>query len=314
MSQLNVTDKLKIVEIARRDPSWIPIRFAPFHYQAVFVPHRSGMPFFVGAHRLPEDFIDAVVLNNVKEQSITACTIDRGPFQFMVEDSRIAYNDWMSVHRHFDPFDVRQQLRSSDGTINPHNKHLVEQVEAVWTTMEIRFRRAHQYGHCRLLARVGSSHALHFSEVPADVFALCKITDWRQGNAQSADGDRLYALHVGAVSPKLYVATLNNLEDATKLETNIEIRLAVAPSSKKKQNFNEKDAAKTYKAWVAKWKEENVKPPNREEDAKLIRTLGGKRDAARQFRELYAPEWCKPGPKTKLKKIVKNTPPAKLPK
>ncbi len=185
---LDATDGQAVFKIARPDPSWIPIRFSPYHYQAVFSARCFGMSFHSGPLQIPESLIDDVVFDNVKDPSIRACRIDRGPFQFMIEDSHCQCGDELLVHRHVDPFDVRQQLNSHDGMIDPAAKRLVDQIEAVWATMEIRFRRAHRYGHCRLLARAGSPHAFHFTEIPPDVFVHYRLIDWRHGIANASTG------------------------------------------------------------------------------------------------------------------------------
>ena len=93
--------------------------------------------------------------------------------------------------------------------------------------------------------------------------------------------------------------------------------MAANSPSNEKQEYDAVEAEEQYIAWLAD-KKKNNENPKREDYEAYFRTLGGKRDTARALRNTFvatfAPEWSNTGPKTKLKKIVKNTPPAKLPK
>jgi hypothetical protein len=82
--------------------------------------------------------------------------------------------------------------------------------------MEYRFRCALARRYCRLLARCGSPHAQQFTEVPADIFSLYQIVDWRNGVAQTQTGEFLYSLHVA--SPRPDIASDPIWEQLSKLD------------------------------------------------------------------------------------------------
>ena len=192
-----------IVVMDRPDGSWAPLRFAPFRYQAN--PHPLENP------RMSQSQIDGFVRASVKDPGIIECAIHWETICFSISYlSRNGDDEDDIDFTHFMPCDARREFGSPNGDIRDGFEGLVNKIESVWSEMARRFLNAVMMGHCRILARCDRPHALHFTEVAPDVFALFQITDWKSGSAESAAGDRLYAIHVAP--PLSSVRTLIKIE------------------------------------------------------------------------------------------------------
>ena len=178
----------------RPDESWTPLRFAPFRYQAN--PHPLENP------QMSQGQIDGFVRVSVKDPGIIECAIHWEKICFSVSYLSHHSDDEDNIDfTHFMPYDARKEFGSPNGDIRDGCEGLVNKIESVWSEMARRFRSAVMMGHCRILARCDRPHALHFTEVAPDVFALFQITDWKGGFAESAAGDRLYQIHVAPPLP-----------------------------------------------------------------------------------------------------------------
>ena len=187
----------------RPDGSWTPLRFAPFRYQAN--PHPLENP------RMSQSRIDGFVRASIKDPSIIECAIHWETICFSISYLSHHSDDKDDIDfTHFMPYDARKEFGSPNGDIRDGCEGFVNKIESVWSEMARRFRSAVMMGHCRILARCDRPHALRFTEVAPDVFALFQITDWKSGFAESAAGDRLYEIHVAPPLPP--VRTLIKIE------------------------------------------------------------------------------------------------------
>lgn len=199
------TPQPRVIEFDRPHGSWVPIRHAPFRYQSLSRPLRSS--------RVEQRETDEYVRSSVKDPLIVRCAVYWENDCFLITycddevETRLSY---------VFPHEVREVFRSDDGGILPGCERLVGQIESVWTEMERRFRSALTKGHCRLLARCESPHALKFTELSAEMFAQYRIIDWGHGVAESkiTPGIRLYALHVDVVrSAAIQESVIENQEN-----------------------------------------------------------------------------------------------------
>jgi hypothetical protein len=178
-----------VVVMDRPDGSWTPLRFAPFFYQAS--PHPLENP------RMSQGRIGSFVRTSVKDPSIIECTIHWKTIGFSISYlSHLSDDEDDTDFTHFMPYDARKEFSTTNGGLRDGCQGLVEKVESVWSEMERRFRNAVMMGHCKMLARCDRPHAPHFTEVAPEIFGLFEIKDWKSGFAESAAGDRLYAIHV----------------------------------------------------------------------------------------------------------------------
>jgi hypothetical protein len=172
MDTVGTIDRSKILRIERPDPSWIPLRKAPFHFQAVYL-RLHHIPRPPHPWLLSLELIDAAVKQMITDASIIKCEVDREEYG---AGFLLFYEDWAP-----DPYDEKAIARTIEHNfVEPfalpeHWKHdqarLADQIASAWQIMEVRFRRALKAGHCRLLARCGAAYAPIFSELPSEIFA-----------------------------------------------------------------------------------------------------------------------------------------------
>lgn len=221
----------------RPDGSWTPLRFAPFRYQAN--PNPLENP------RMSQSRIDGFVRASIKDPSIIECAIHWETICFSISYLSHHSDDKDDIDfTHFMPYDARKEFGSPNGDIRDGCEGFVNKIESVWSEMARRFRSAVMMGHCRILARCDRPHALRFTEVAPDVFALFQITDWKSGFAESAAGDRLYEIHVAPPLPPV--------------RTLIKIEADVAPPRKREAKRESKQEAKD-KANQPEAKQESLK-------------------------------------------------------
>ena len=219
-----------VVVMDRPDGSWTPLRFAPFRYQAN--PHPLENP------RMSKSQIDGFVRALVKDPGIIECAIHWETICFSISYHSHHSDDEDDVDfTHFMPYDARKEFGSPNGDIRDGCEGFVNKIESVWAEMARRFRSAVMMGHCRILARCDRPHALHFTEVAPDVFAIFQITDWKSGIAESAAGDRLYEIHVAPPLPP--VRTLIKIEADIAPPKNREVKRDSKQEAKDKANQQE---------------------------------------------------------------------------
>jgi Helix-turn-helix domain len=177
------------LEMQEPDPSWLPLRHAPFQYQANPNPLQGS--------KLSPAQIDNFVRLNTRNSEIIECTIDRDAMCFAVSfSSGNTENEAELEHEYFAPYEVRRKSELISGEIQEGREQLVAQVETVWTKMEERLRSAVRRGQCRIFARCDQPHARQFTQISSDAFTLFEITDWQNGIATNRNQDWLYAIHV----------------------------------------------------------------------------------------------------------------------
>lgn len=204
MDTIGTIHQSKILTIERPDIAWMPLRKAPFHFQAVYSRLRniSRPP---NPSLLSFELIDAAVEQMITDASIIKCEVDREEYG---AGFLLSYDDWEPdpydenglsrtiSHSFVEPFELPENLKRNQ-------VQLAILITRAWNVMELRFRRALKAGHCRLLARCGAAYTPVFSELPSEIFVHYKVIDLRNGVAESiiTPGDRLYEIHVEATSP-----------------------------------------------------------------------------------------------------------------
>lgn len=220
MVTVGTIDRSNVLRIERPGIGWIPLRKAPFHFQAVYsrLRHFSRPPH---PCLLSLELIDAIVKQMITDPSIIKCEVDREEygtgFVLYYEGCGPDPHDDESVsrtieHNFVEPFALPEQWRRDQA-------QLAVQITSVWNLMEFRLRRALKAGYCRLLARCGAAYAPVFSELPPEIFESYRIIDWRNGVAESTitAGDRIYEIHVEAISSPPRGAVSSGLNDLSQI-------------------------------------------------------------------------------------------------
>jgi hypothetical protein len=167
------------------------------------------------------DLIDAAVKQMITDASIIKCEVDREEYG---AGFLLSYDDWEPdpldenglsrtiAHSFVEPFKLPENLKRD-------HVQLAVLITSAWNVMELRFRRALKAGYCRLLARCGAAYAPVFSELPPEIFESYRIIDWRNGVAESTitAGDRIYEIHVEAISSPPQGAVSSGLNDLSQI-------------------------------------------------------------------------------------------------
>ena len=194
------------------EQSWIPLRLAPYRFQAVASgwsgagPRPILTPRLLG-HREISDFVNAAVT----APDIVKCELDETATRLVLDFESVGYDS--ARDESYDcvdsmdlvPYEIRKDYPWPDVPV----PDFVTKVEAAWLEMEKRFRLAVGQCLCRVFARCGSMHAPHFTAISPAEFALYKILDWKNGIAVSETDEKIYSIHVtkAVLSPyesKLY--------------------------------------------------------------------------------------------------------------
>jgi excisionase family DNA binding protein len=171
------------------------LRYAPFYYQANPNPLQNP--------RLSKAAIEEFIRSSIKGPGIVKCWIDWDSMRIVVRGTFVGSDGEDDfVDANFAPYEVRKQLVSNTGGVREGCEMLVNQVETVWATMEERFRRAVEQGHCRIFARCDKAHASKFTQITADAFELFEVVDWKKGIAKRGDQDWLFALYAAPPLPQ----------------------------------------------------------------------------------------------------------------
>lgn len=203
MVTVSTNDRSHVVRIERPGIDWIPLRKAPFHFQAAYSRHR-GLSSPPHPCPLSSELIDATVGQMVIDRSIIKCEVDRDEYG---TGFLLSFDDWEPdpydesalsrtiAHRFVQPFALPEDLKRDQA-------QLAVLITRAWNMMEFRFRRAVKVGYCRLFARCGAAYAPIFSELTPEIIAQYRIIDWEKGVAESivTPGDRLYEIYAEAVS------------------------------------------------------------------------------------------------------------------
>lgn len=196
MDSVDAFADAEVIKIRSPAPGWIPLRYAPFLFQAVLRRRQSltqlRQP---NPALLSRRLIDAIVQQSV-DPGNGRCQVDRDEYRFVLFDE-IDYSDAdvgsLPISRSIAPFALPEGWAD-----DPASQRLAGTISSTWRMMEARLRRAIDAGYCRALARCGTAHAPSFSELLPEIFARYKIIDWQNGVAESVSGtnDHLYDLHV----------------------------------------------------------------------------------------------------------------------
>lgn len=192
--------------------SWIPLRLAPYRFQAVARGRSGGgprpvLPPRLLDHREISDFVNAAISG----PDIVKCDLDEAGTRLVLDFESVGYDS--ATDEAYDrvdsmdlaPYEIRNGYESPD----VQTTDFITKVEAAWAEMEKRFRLAVDQCLCRVFARCGSIHAPHFTAISPAEFALYRILDWKNGIAVSETDEKIYSIHVtkAVLSPyelKLY--------------------------------------------------------------------------------------------------------------
>jgi hypothetical protein len=167
--------------------SWIPLRLAPFRFQAV----RRGL----SSRLLSNAEIFSLARDCVAdpENQLERIYFDEGLFVVSYLAAAPEGGDCKDF-MDFAPYEVRSKFAIPDRD-NPIEFDIVGMVESFWLEMEARFRLALMLRHCSLAARRGSMLADRFTEISFSDFSQFKVLDWQRGIAKSFHGELIFAIH-----------------------------------------------------------------------------------------------------------------------
>ncbi|KAA5595500.1 hypothetical protein [Blastochloris sulfoviridis] len=127
------------------DPSWVPLRAAPFLFQTSL-----GTPGPFVLRPAPQKSIDEFVQQQVRCHDVLGCGVDRHSYCLVIKYPVAAPDGdgWAADEVY--PYDVRQQYMSPDGIMRPGCEDIVAAIESVWDRLVVGFRRAVTRGYCRV--------------------------------------------------------------------------------------------------------------------------------------------------------------------
>lgn len=178
------------------DPSWAPLRHAPYRLQAV--PQRLIGLRLQPPRLLERDEISDFVNTAISGTDIVKCELNEAGTGLVVTWKTEGYDS--TSNETYDeeypadlvPYNFRKLYHSPD----EQTDDLITKVEAAWAEMERRLRIAITNSLCHVVARSGSMHAVHFTEISPSEFSLYKIVDWNHGLAESGAGEKLYSIYI----------------------------------------------------------------------------------------------------------------------
>jgi hypothetical protein len=164
------------------DQSWVPLYRAPFIYRMC-----SGEDWCEGWENGTPD---RQLVSWLRQSGIRDATVDstNGEIMLVLPESASGPFNFPVCCRpsEFNPDDIRdEQLRST----------VSEQVLFVWSRMQDEFKRAVKMRRCVVAARAGSI-LNGFTPIAPDVFRHFDVTNWRDGVAVNAAGEKLFSIHV----------------------------------------------------------------------------------------------------------------------
>ena len=176
------------------DPSWVPLRLAPYRLQAILersVGLRPRPP-----RLLERDEISDFVHTAISGADIVKLELNEAGTGLVVTFKTAGYDD--ITEEACDTEDtgelVPHELRSHYKEPNEETEDFIRKAEAAWQEMEVRLRLAITHSFCHVVARSGSMHAPHFTEISASDFSRYRITDWSHGIAESEAGEKIFSI------------------------------------------------------------------------------------------------------------------------